>query len=73
MPAETHSVDWIYLDQADEAHIHKGELISIEAGGMPIYQVMEIGQGRVWLRDTRDGADRVCRCDAFHWKAVIQA
>ncbi len=67
---QAQNLDWIYLDRADEAHVREGELISAEAGGMPIYQVMEVAKDRVWLRDTRDGADRVSRLDLFHWKAV---
>lgn len=63
-------IDWVYMDRADEAQVQQGELISADAGGLPIYRVMSLANGRVWLRDTRDGSDRVGVLHSFHWKAT---
>jgi hypothetical protein len=63
-------MDWIYLNLANQGDVAVGELISAEAGGLPIYRVMAIGDGRVWLRDLQDGSDRVTPLTAFHWKAL---
>jgi len=62
-------IDWEYLDRAATAEVHVGELVSADAGGMPIYQVMELSNGRAWLRDVDDGSDRVTPLADFHWKA----
>jgi len=66
-------IDWIYLNAGSAADVHVGELISVEAGGLPIYRVMAIKGGRCWLKDLQDGADRVTLLNAFHWKAVMTA
>jgi hypothetical protein len=70
MAGQAGEIDWVYLDKADEAHVHVGELISADAGGLPIYRVMSLSSGRAWLKDLRDGADRVSPLAAFHWKAL---
>jgi len=64
------AVDWVYLNPANETEVRAGDLISAEAGGMPIYQVMAIRDGRAWLNDLENGADRVTRLGTFPWKAV---
>jgi hypothetical protein len=64
------TIDWIYLNVASEADVRVGELISAEAGGLPIYRIMAIKGGRAWLKDLDDGADRVTPLSAFHWKAL---
>jgi hypothetical protein len=69
MAGQAGEINWVYLDRADEAHVHQGELISADAGGLPIYRVMGLSNGRAWLRDTRDGSDRVGLLESFHWKA----
>jgi len=63
-------IDWVYLNMRSDADVHVGELISVEAGGLPIYRVMAIKAGRCWLKDLQDGTDRVTLLSAFHWKAV---
>jgi hypothetical protein len=73
MAGRAGEIDWVYMDRADEAHARRGELISADAGGLPIYQVMDFSGDRARLRDTRDGSDRVAPIDAFHWKALPQA
>ena len=70
MAGEAGEIEWVYLDRADEGEVHQGELISAEAGGFPIYRVISLSNGRAWLKDLRDGADRVCPLREFHWKAL---
>jgi len=67
------AVDWLYLNPANETEVRVGDLISAEAGGMPIYRVMAIRDGRAWLNDLDDGTDRVTLLRAFYWKAVPTA
>ncbi|HEY2051752.1 MAG TPA: hypothetical protein VGH03_20615 [Caulobacteraceae bacterium] len=70
MAGEAGEIEWVYLDRADEGEVHQGELISAEAGGFPIYRVISLSDGRAWLKDLRDGTDRVCPLRDFHWKAL---
>ena len=69
MGGDAGEIDWVYLDQATGGCVRPGELISAEAGGMPIYRVMALGDGRAWLRNLQDGSDRVTPLSGFHWKA----
>ncbi|MBV8684562.1 MAG: hypothetical protein JO111_16935 [Caulobacteraceae bacterium] len=71
MAGEAGDIEWVYLDRADEGEVRQGELISADAGGMPIYRVISLSNGRAWLKDLRDGADRVCPLEEFHWKALL--
>lgn len=69
MTPQRGEIEWIYLDRADESEVRLGELVSADAGGLPIYQVVDLQQGRAWLRDLRDGSDRISPLTDFHWKA----
>ena len=60
-------IDWQYLD--NDVAVRVGDTISAAAGGLPIYRVMAISNGRVWLKDEDNDADRVMPLNAFHWKA----
>jgi hypothetical protein len=62
-------IDWQYLDMPSEDSIRIGERVSAEAGGLPIYRVMALSDGRAWLREELGGIDRVAPLSAFHWKA----
>ena len=64
------NIDWVYLNLANPGEVRVGELISADAGGLPIYRVMALGDGRAWLKDLDDGSDCVTPLTAFHWKAV---
>ena len=68
MAVEAHAIDWVYFDGGDA--VSPGDLVSAEAGGMPIYRVISLTHGRAWLRDLRDGADHVAPLNGFHWKAA---
>lgn len=67
------NIDWVYLNLANLNEVRVGELISAEAGGLPIYRVMALRDGRAWLKDLDDGSDRVTPLSAFHWKALPSA
>ena len=62
------NVEWEYFDRDTLGVISVGALISTEAGGLPIYRVMSLKDGRAWLRDIIDGADRVTPLAGFHWR-----
>ncbi len=67
------NIDWIYLNLANADEVRVGELISAEAGGLPIYRVMALSNGRAWLKNLADGGDRVTPLSDFHWKALPSA
>lgn len=71
MAVDAHAIDWVYFDGGDA--VTPGDLLSAEAGGMPIYRVIALTHGRAWLRDLRDGADHVAPLNGFHWKATDSA
>ena len=62
------NIEWEYFDRDTLGMISEGALISAEAGGLPIYRVMRLGDGRVWLRDVLEGCDRVTPRAGFHWR-----
>ena len=62
-------IDWLYLDSSVQGAVRVGDMISAAAGGMPIYRVMAVSNGRAWLRDESCEADRIMPLTAFHWKA----
>lgn len=66
-------IDWQYLETPADGSVRVGERVSAAAGGLPIYRVMALSAGRAWLREERDGVDRVLPIDHFHWKACGQA
>ncbi len=62
-------IDWRYLDEGEQPTLKVGEFVSTEAGGMPIYRIMSLGDGRAWLRNIDDGADHLTPLGQFHWRA----
>jgi hypothetical protein len=64
-------VDWVLLDQAGQAHVQVGDLVSVEAGGAPTLRVLKLDDGRAWLRDEVGGMDCVAPLSLFHWKASL--
>ncbi|MGI8840056.1 MAG: hypothetical protein ACR2F8_04620 [Caulobacteraceae bacterium] len=69
MSDRARDIEWQYLDSPVNGAVKVGELVSAAAGGLPIYKVMALGDGRAWLHDPRSGADRVAPITHFHWKA----
>jgi hypothetical protein len=64
-------VDWVLLNEAAQAAVEVGDLVSVEAGGAPTYRVLRLDQGRAWLRDEARQMDCVAPLSQFHWKASI--
>jgi hypothetical protein len=62
-------VDWVLLDEAAQRQVQVGDLVSVEAGGVPTFRVLRLNEGRAWLRDETRGLDCVSALSQFHWKA----
>ena len=64
-------VDWVLLNDAAQAEVEVGDLVSVEAGGAPTYRVLRLDDGRAWLRDEIRHLDCVAPLSQFQWKASV--
>jgi hypothetical protein len=65
-------VKWVSMDQGGPGCVQVGDLVSADAGGLPLYRVMSLDNGRAWLRDLETGADCISPVSRFHWKACAE-
>lgn len=66
----TPSVTWAPLDHAAREPVRAGDLVSAEAGGLPIYRVVALEQDRAWV-STRQGAPaRAMPLAGFWWRGI---
>jgi hypothetical protein len=47
-----------------------GDVVSADAGGMPIYQVMALAQGKVWARDDQHPSPQLVPLERFRWRGA---
>ena len=66
-------IDWEFLDGQTARSVRAGDIVSADAGGLPIFRVMSLEAGRAWLREIDTGADRVGPLTGFHWRAAEPA
>jgi hypothetical protein len=62
-------VDWVLLD-CRAVSVNVGDLLSVDAGGMPIYQVTAVSDGLFSLRDERHPPMQVRSLERFRWRGV---
>ena len=67
--AASHAIKWQLLDHAAEAPVGIGDLVSSDAGGMPIYRVLRLADGEVWLAGERQSDPRPMPLEGFRWRA----
>src|SRR4051812_26149423 len=65
--ASLHSVVWTYLA---EGAVRIGDIVSADAGGMPIYRVVGVTDGRATLRDLERSTVQTLPLARLHWKAA---
>lgn len=58
--------DWVFL--AEDA-VQAGDLVSADAGGMPIYRVVAVEGRQAWLEGEGRSTPEVMPLSRFHWKA----
>ena len=56
---------WSLIDRRGVA---VGDMVSAEAGGLPVYRILALQERRLWLREERSGRDHVLPADAMRWK-----
>ena len=65
------ALNWTFLPNASAVKV--GDLVSADAGGMPIYEVMAIEEGRAWLRREETSQALEMSLDRFSWKVAGNA
>jgi hypothetical protein len=63
------ALEWVLSSQED---VHVGDVVSADAGGMPIYRVKAILGGEALLEDEQHTPVRA-PLDRFPWKAASAA
>ena len=64
------SLDWAPLDHTAARPVEVGDLVSADAGGMPIYRVMAFEEGRAWVATATGAPARAVPLDSFRWRAA---
>jgi hypothetical protein len=63
------AVDWVLVTR--DASIEIGDIVSTDAGGMPVYRVVALAGGKAVLNDEQHSASLEMPVDRFHWKAAL--
>jgi hypothetical protein len=66
--SSSRAVDWVLLDHAADQPVEVGDMVSVDAGGMPIYRVVALAGRQVWLGDERRPSVRIMPLDGFRWR-----
>jgi hypothetical protein len=63
------NVEWSLISRSSQTPaIAPGDLVSAEAGGLPIYEVLDVADGCARLRDQQGRLDRVMPTGALRWR-----
>lgn len=69
--ATSHAIDWVLLDHAADRPVDVGDVVSADAGGMPIYRVLGLEGRGVLVDDERRAGAQVIPLDRFRWRGEI--
>ena len=61
-------VEWSLIDPLLGAPVAPGDLVSSEPGGLPIYEVLQITDGRAWLRERYSRRDHIMATSRLRWR-----
>ena len=64
-------VDWALLDHAASEPVRVGDMVSADAGGMPIYRVMAYEGGRALVAGEQASPARDMPLAAFRWRGAV--
>lgn len=66
------SVEWMLLDVTDSQPVAVGDLVSVEAGGMPVWRVTQVQGDRLQIVPADGGcaALREAELRQFRWRGV---
>jgi hypothetical protein len=66
----SHNIDWSLLDAGAPEPVQVGDLVSADAGGMPIFRVMACEPGRAWVAASENSPVRAVPIAAFRWRGT---
>jgi hypothetical protein len=66
-------MEWIPLDASAREPVAVGDLVSAEAGGLPIYRVVALDEGRAWVATGQGAPARMMPLAGFRWRGVAAA
>jgi hypothetical protein len=64
------AVDWTPLDHTAPVPVQVGDMVSADAGGLPIYRVMAFEEGRAWVATGQGAPARAMPLDGFRWRGT---
>lgn len=67
------AIKWELLDHAAERPVQVGDVVSVEAGGMPIFRVVGLAGTKAWLDDEAGRMRRLTALDGFRWRGASAA
>ena len=65
-----HTVNWSLLDHAAKEPVKVGDMVSADAGGLPIYRVMALEEGRAWVATGQGAPARIMPLERFRWRGT---
>lgn len=68
--AASHAIEWVLLDHASDHPVDVGDMVSVDAGGMPIYRVVGFAGREVQLANERDAAVGALPLERFRWRGA---
>lgn len=67
------AIRWELLDHSAERPVQVGDVVSAEAGGMPIFRVVGLAGSKAWLDDELGRVRRLVSLDGFRWRGAEAA
>ncbi len=64
------NVEWLFIDHTTRPTLAQGDLVSAEAGGLPVYRIMDITDARAWVRDARSERDHILPTGHLRWRML---
>lgn len=67
------AIQWELLDHQADKPVQVGDVVSVEAGGMPIFRVVGLAGTKAWLDDEMGRVRRLTTLDGFRWRGAAGA
>lgn len=64
------AINWELLDHGADRPVRVGDIVSVEAGGMPIFRVVGLAGTKAWLDDEMGRVRRLTTLDGFRWRGA---
>lgn len=71
--ATSRALEWRLLDHAGDRPVRAGDVVSVEAGGMPIYRVLAVGASGAVVEHENSLTTLVIPLDRFRWTGAYTA